>query len=372
MQAMRHRTILFWTLMLVLLGGTSLYAQCSATAPPGQPISFPLTAHFSQGGPTAPDGGQWQVITKVDGVQQQQASMSANPSQGSPNTTISGTVPSWSGTFEIDSTYTWPTGSNTIQCFYTQSQPLQINGFCPATAVFAPGDPISVPFSASGGNTKQYVWSVSSPSPFTVSPSTGANTTVQGNAPAQSTSFTVTLAENPVAGFTSPAAPVSRTCQITVAAAPLQINGACPANSFLPNDPISIPFTASGGNTKQYLWNVTAPFSVSPTSGSITTVQGNAPQQTTSFTLTLSEGPPISTSSSVTPAAPVTKICQIVVAAPLGITGTCPAAAIAPGAPVSIPLAGSGGSGNYMWVINPTNIGLSLSSSTGSTTTVQG
>src|SRR5258708_1498885 len=179
--------------MLVVLGGTSVYAQCAATAPPGQFISFPLTAHVSQGGPTAPDGGVWQVITKVDGVQQQQASMSANPNQGSPNTTISGTVPNWSGTFEIDATYTWmlpPAGSNTIQCFYTQSQALQINGICPANS-FSPGDPINVPFSASGGNTKQYAWNVTAP--FIVTPQTGPNTSVQGNAPSTSTQFQVTL-----------------------------------------------------------------------------------------------------------------------------------------------------------------------------------
>jgi hypothetical protein len=359
---MRYRTILFWTLILALLGMTSLCAQCPATATPGQFISFQLSA-------TAPDNPNSFWLISPD-------YMTANPAQGNHNTTISGSIPSnATGSVTIQASYnngSSPSPLYTFSCTIqiASPQPLQINGSCPANS-YSPGDPVSVPFSASGGNTQQYVWSVTPP--FFVSPQTGPNTSVLGNAPSGSTTFQVTLSENAIAGNSSkPAAPVSRTCQIVVNQnTPLQINGSCPANSFLPNDPISIPFTASGGNTKQYIWNVTAPFSVSPATGASTTVLGNAPQSTTSFTLTLSEAPPMNTSAPPA-AAPVTKTCQIVVVAPLGITGTCPAARIAPGVPVSIPLAGSGGSGNYMWVINPTNIGLSLNSSTGSTTTVQG
>jgi len=364
---MRYRTIAFWTLTLALLGLTSLSAQCPATAAPGQSISFQLSATTSAG--PAPDGPNNAWLVSPD-------YFTATPPSGNHITTISGTIPgNATGSVTFQATYGNPSFpppfysfSCTIQI--VTSQPLQINGSCPANS-FSPGDPINVPFSASGGNTQQYAWSVTAP--FIVTPQTGPNTSVQGNAPSASTQFQVTLSEAAVAGNSSkPAAPVSRTCQIVVNPnTPLQISGSCPTNSFLPNDPISIPFTASGGNTKQYFWNVSTPFSVSPATGASTTVTGNAPQSTTSFTLILSESPPFNTTSS-TVAKPVSVTCQIVVVSPLGISGTCPTAAFAPGVPVSIPLAGSGGSGNYAWLINPTNVGLSLSSATGSTTTVQG
>jgi hypothetical protein len=346
---------------------TGVPLQISGSCPansfaPGATISVPFSAS---------GGNTQQYVWTVTNP------FTASPATG-PNTTVQGNAPTSSTSFTLTLSETMIAGnttkpaspvSRTCQIFVNPSTPLQINGFCPATAVFAPGDPISVPFSASGGNTKLYVWNVTAP--FIVSPATGPNTTVQGNAPSSSTSFTVTLSETGVSSVT-PAAPVSRTCQITVVqpTTPLQINGTCPTNSFLPNDPVNAPFSASGGNTKQYIWNVTAPFSVSPATGPNTSVQGNAPQQSTTFTLTLSETPPISTAA---PAAqPVSITCNIVVLNSLTITGTCPSGVLAPGVPVNIPLSGSGGSGSFAWQISPTNIGLTLSSATGRTTIVQG
>src|SRR5689334_8434598 len=104
---MRHRTILFWTLMLVLLGGTCLHAQCPATAFAGQFISFQLSAVTPSNTP-APDGGFWMVSP---------SSMSANPFQGSHNTTISGTIPATAtGTFSIQALYSYSGGEYSFSC----------------------------------------------------------------------------------------------------------------------------------------------------------------------------------------------------------------------------------------------------------------
>src|SRR5258708_1322531 len=114
---MRHRTILFWVLMLVLLAGTSLYAQCPATAMPGQFISFQLSATV-QGQP-APDNPNffWQVSP---------SGFSANPASGNHVTTISGTIPaSASGSFGIQAEYFAPSTPTPI-LLYSFSCSIQI------------------------------------------------------------------------------------------------------------------------------------------------------------------------------------------------------------------------------------------------------
>jgi len=327
---MRFRTIHFWTLTLALLGGTFLCAplcgQCPATAAPGQFISFQLTATFNNS--PLPDGGTWSVSPNE---------FSANP----PNThvtTISGTIPgNASGSINLTASYFFSV-VYTFNCTIQISIPLQINGACPANN-FAPGAPINVPFSASGGNTQNYNWSVTSP--FTVSQAAGTNTTVQGVAPASSTSFTVTLSETGSFGGPNPAPPTSRTCQITVVSTALQINGACPATNYAPGAPINDPFSASGGNTQNYNWSVTSPFTVSQATGTNTTVQGVAPASSTSFTVTLSE---TGSFGGPNPAPPTSRTCQItVVSTTLQINGACPATNYAPGDPINDPFSASGG-----------------------------
>src|SRR2546423_369633 len=165
MRAMRYRTILFWTLMLALLGGACLSAQCPTSAVPGQFISFPLTATVPSSTPAT--SLFWLVSPSF---------MTANPAQGNPTTTISGTIPANAvNGVTIQATYNQPEASAPLysfSCFIqiVTQQPLQINGSCPSTT-YHPGDIISIPFTASGGNTKQYVWSVNTP--FFVSPPTG-------------------------------------------------------------------------------------------------------------------------------------------------------------------------------------------------------
>jgi hypothetical protein len=352
---MRFRTIHFWTLTLALLGGTFLCAplcgQCPATAAPGQFISFQLTATFNNS--PLPDGGTWSVSPNE---------FSANP----PNThvtTISGTIPgNASGSINLTASYFFSV-VYTFNCTIQISIPLQINGACPANN-FAPGAPINVPFSASGGNTQNYNWSVTSP--FTVSQPTGTNTTVQGVAPASSTSFTVTLSETGSFGGPNPAPPTSRTCQITVSP-PLQINGACPAGNYAPGDPINDPFSASGGTTQQYVWNVTAPFTASPSAGANTAVQGFAPTASTSFTITLSE-----TGSSASPS--TSRTCQItvvIVNTPLQINGTCPTNSFLPNTAVSVAFSASGGN-THLYVWGASGGGFAASPQTGPNTIVQG
>jgi hypothetical protein len=359
-----RRAILSCTSLLMLLGAASLRAQCPATAAPGQFVSFQLSA-TAEGQP-APDsqGLTWLVSPTY---------MSASP-QGNHNTTISGTIPgNASGSVQIQASYNQ--GSSPLYSFSCTIQivspPLQISGFCPSNT-FQPNDTISIPFSASGGVTHQYIWGVTTP--FSVPLQTGPSTLVQGNAPQQSTTFTLTLRESPPPPSSNfPAAqPTSITCLINVVVTPLTITGSCPSNTFKPNDIISLPFSASGGVTKQYIWGVTTPFSVSPQTGPSTFVQGNAPPQSTTFTLTLRETPPpagFTVSSAQAPSI----TCQIIVAAtPLSITGTCPTTTFAPGALVNIPLSASGGSGTYAWVLDPPITGLSLTNSTGTSTVVTG
>src|SRR5579862_9214855 len=226
---------------------------------------------------------------------------------------------------------------------------------CPVPTAL-PGQFVSFPVSATSGGKPApdgdgYFWNVS-PTFFSANPSANHNTTLSGVIPSSASGVVNVIASYGIVNSSFNTAPVyTLSCSIQIITSqPLQINGSCPSATYQPGDVVSVPFSASGGITKQYVWSVTSPFSVSPSTGQTTFVQGNAPPQTTTFTVTLSETPLTLGSSSreqphgsITPAPSVTKTCQVVVAqTPLSITGTCPTSVIAPGAAVNIPLTAAG------------------------------
>ncbi len=147
---------------------------------------------------------------------------------------------------------------------------------------------------------------------------------------------------------------------------PLQIAGSCPAAPVPVNAAVSLPLSASGGSGN-YTWSVSGSsfLSLSSTSGSGVTLSGTPTVVgPVSFTVTLSD----SAGSAV-----ATFSCTLQVSAALQLTasGTCPASPLDFQAAVSIGLSVSGGTAPYRYTYSGSPF-LSLSSTTGATTTVSG
>lgn len=259
-------------------------------------------------------------------------------------------------------------------CTFTVTAPAtppQITATCP-TGTFPPGNSVSSSFTVSGLPAQSnFSWVlVNAPPQFALS-GTGTTVTVSGPAPITPGSYSITVQVQYSSGFSSaPSTTSPSTCTFAVAApvTPLQIIGSCPGIAYSPGATVSIPLSAMGGSGR-YSWSISSPggFVLSSNSGQSTFVQGTTGSNSTSFSVTLSD------TGSDRPAQPVTFSCTITVVLPsLQITGACPASPFASGAPVSIPLLASGGSGTYSWQINPANSGLTLSSASGSSVIIQG
>ena len=271
---------------------------------------------------------------------------------------------------------------------YAQEGP-EIVASCPASTV-GPGSRVSAGFSVSGlpDASIAFDWVLDSvPAGFAFSSSTDSySVTVSGSAPTTPGTYTIAVefdysflvqqiftARRPRETVGGPA-PLTGSCSFTVPTPTpppppvpaLTITGTCPGNAMTPGTTVNIPLTVSGGSG-QYSWKIDSAsgFTLSSTTGSTVYVQGTVGSVSTVFTVTV-----VDTGEKASPAA---FTCPIqVTPQTLTITGACPASAIAAGSTVSIPLGAAGGSGSYSWTIDSLNTGLTLSSSTGSSVTVQG
>ncbi len=258
----------------VVIAATTLQisANCPGSPiPAGTPVSIPLSAtggkapyKFSLSGPA------WLSLD------------SSNAITGTPAATDRGQA-------AIVATVTDASGATaTFRCSITVTPaPLQVTGACPGNPV-APGSPISFPFSATGG-VPPYTWSISGNSGLSLSANQGATNSVAGNAPTTvgNYSFAITLSDN------ANSTPATRSCNLAVQLAPLQISGSCPSASLSLPASLSIPLSASGGK-EPYSWKFTGPswIGLSATSGASTTLASSAAPDTAgpfSFSVTLSD-----------------------------------------------------------------------------------
>ena len=213
-----------------------------------------------------------------------------------PAPVLSGTPgPNDTGTANIAVTVTDSVKSTaSFQCTLTiVSAPLQIVGSCPTNVTS--GAPISVPVSATGG-VAPYTWVLTGNSGLSLAASQGATNSVTGTVPTSlgNYSFTLTLSDS----AKSPSA--NLTCNLTVQLPRLQIGGTCPAPTLDLPLKLSVPLTATGGQSP-YAWKASGPtwIGVSSATGATTSViNPTAPDAAGSFTFSVT----LSDSASSTPA----------------------------------------------------------------------
>ena len=252
------------------------------------------------------------------------------------------------------------------------TNPPQIVSTCPSTTT--PGVGVTAGFSLINTNGVQSVtWMVlNAPPGFVLNGVTTPTTSVSGQAPTNSGVITVAATIQFVPSEdTGPITLGPVSCQVPVRTPTpgLQISGTCPTSSFTPGTSIFIPLVGQGGSGS-YSWRIdsSSGLKLTSTSGTGVAVEGTAGTAPSTFTVTLTDtgvGDFAATSTTFT--------CTINVnVPPLTISGACPGGPVAVGSKVSIPLSGAGGSGTFLWQINPGNSGLSLSTTSGNTTTIQG
>src|SRR5581483_1569599 len=303
--------------------------------------------------------GQDSYIFSIIGNLPGGVSLSGNQIAGTP--TASGT-----STFRIQVT-SGNSADTTGVCTVAIAPPpfpaLQLNGSCPAPV--PANSPVSIPFTASGGNGT-YQFSLSAGSSGLTLTSNGNSATLTGTpAAAGSYPFTVTLTD------TGGSTPVTRQCTLVVSPPVLNLTGTCPA-AVVPGGSVSAPFSASGG-VPPYSWSLSSVpgLSLTSSSGAGTSITGTAPNagsypfivslsdsvgqiKTQPCTLTVTQPPP----------------------APLVITAgaACPTSLTAP-ASFTVPISGSGGTPPYSWDVTATPAGTSaigLTAVSGSNTSVTG
>ena len=146
-------------------------------------------------------------------------------------------------------------------------------------------------------------------------------------------------------------------CSVMIAST-LSITGTCPMEAQT-GVPISVPVSATGG-TPPYNFSFTGSSGLDYSNGAVSGAISAA--GTASFSVTVSD-------SAKSP--PKTLSCSFPVTAHLQITGTCPAAPVAQGVALSLPLAGSGGTPPYSWSVSGPSW-LSASAGSGARISVSG
>ena len=127
-------------------------------------------------------------------------------------------------------------------------------------------------------------------------------------------------------------------CSVTIAST-LTITGTCPKEAQA-GVLISVPVSVTGG-MPSYTFSFTGSSGLGYSNGTVSGTISAA--GTASFSLTVND-------SAKSP--PQTLSCSFPVTAQLQITGTCPAAPVAQGVALSLPLAGSGGTPPYSWSVS--------------------
>jgi uncharacterized repeat protein (TIGR01451 family) len=243
-------------------------------------------------------------------------------------------------------------------CTMTIAAPvLTVGGVCPTSAQV--GVPLSIPVPVSGG-TPPYVFSFSGDSWLNF-----AGGAVTGTPPSMGTaSFNLSVTDS------GRSTAKTFSCRFPVTVATLVINATCPASPVTVNTPFSLTLSASGGRGP-YSWALSGPpwLSLSSPAGTSVTLAGTPPATGSfpfSVTLIDSAGSPSATFN-------CTLIVNPVAVPPLVITpgAACPASPLDFRSAVSLSFAGSGGAPPYTWTLTGPSF-LSLSATTGTTTTVAG
>ena len=240
--------------------------------------------------------------------------------------------------------------------------PLSLTGTCPAGSSAA-GSPVSVSLAAAGGQPP-YQFALSGASWLSLSSSsTGA--TVSGT-PVDPGSYPFTVTLNDQAGTK----PATFACTLTVAPAPLQINGACPGTALTQGKSFTLPLSAAGG-VPPYKWSLSGPswMLMATSTGADASVAGT-PTDTGAvpFTVTLTDSAGTTTTFSCTLTVNAPPLAPLTISAG---GGGCPSAPLTIPTQFSLPLTAGGGQAPYAWSVSGASW-LSLSSSTAANVTLSG
>ncbi len=343
-------------------GGTTAQEPCSVTI-----ILAPLKfAGVCPGNGTVNVPYGPLTLTATGGLGQSSYTFSV---QGSLPTGVSltgntvGGTPTQTGTFNF--TFQVSSGTQTANgspCSVTIAPAaLGVTGSCSAASINV-GANFSMSVSVTGGKSP-YSFAISGAPWVTLNPPSASGDTASGTPIAANggNSYTVTITASDSANST----PASFSCTVAVNSLPkLTIGFSCPASSIPPGTAVNIPAGATGG-LAPYSWGIggNSGLSLSSSTGSSTSVVGNAPAAAGNYSFSVSVG-----DSASSP--PASQGCSFTVPfSLLQIQGSCPASSLNLPISLSIPLTASGGQPPYSWSLSAPSF-LGLSGTTGSSVTL--